>query len=79
VFSGVRGVGLMLGVECVVPNTSVQEAAVAEGLLTVAAGQNVLRLVPPLVLTVDDVAEGLARLRRAAKRCVQQHAMAGAT
>jgi acetylornithine/N-succinyldiaminopimelate aminotransferase len=79
VFSGVRGVGLMLGVECVVPNTSVQEAAVAEGLLTVAAGQNVLRLVPPLVLTVDDAAEGLARLHRAAKRCVQQHAMAGAT
>ncbi len=66
VFSGVRGIGLMLGLECAMPNTAVQKACVAAGLLTVAAGENVLRLVPPLVLTDDDVAEGLARLAQAA-------------
>ena len=66
VFSGVRGIGLMLGVECAMPNTVVQKACVEAGLLTVAAGENVLRLVPPLVLTDDDVAEGLARLGLAA-------------
>ncbi len=66
VFSGVRGVGLMLGLECAQPNTAVQKACVEAGLLTVAAGENVLRLVPPLVLTDADVAEGLARLGRAA-------------
>ena len=77
VFSGVRGLGLMLGLECVVPNTAVQHEAVAEGLLTVAAGENVLRLVPPLILTQDDIDAGLARLRRAALRCVP--AMADAT
>ena len=70
VFNGVRGVGLMLGMECAVPNTELQEAAVAEGLLTVAAGQNVLRLVPPLTLTEEDCAEGIKRLRRAATRCL---------
>ena len=66
VFPGVRGIGLMLGLECGVPNTTVQKACVEAGMLTVAAGENVLRLVPPLVLTDGDVAEGLARLERAA-------------
>ncbi len=66
VFSGVRGVGLMLGLECAVPNTTVQKACVDAGLLSVAAGENVLRLVPPLVLTDDDVAQGLTRLAQAA-------------
>jgi acetylornithine/N-succinyldiaminopimelate aminotransferase len=70
VFHGVRGVGLMLGLECAVPNTALQEAAVAEGLLTVAAGQNVLRLVPPLIISEQDCDEGVARLRRAALRCL---------
>ena len=79
VFLGVRGTGLMLGLECAVPNTDVQHAAIQEGLLTVAAGQNVLRLVPPLVLTQGDIAEALARLRRAALRCVPHLAMAAAT
>ncbi len=66
VYVGVRGVGLMLGLECALPNTTVQKACMQAGLLTVAAGENVLRLVPPLVLTDDDVAEGLARLGQAA-------------
>jgi acetylornithine/N-succinyldiaminopimelate aminotransferase len=41
---------------------------VAEGLLTVAAGENVLRLVPPLVVTDSDIDEGILRLRLAAQR-----------
>ncbi len=67
-FEGVRGRGLMLGLKCVVPNTAFQKACAEEGVLTIAAGENVLRIVPPLVLTQDDVAEGLARIRRAALR-----------
>jgi len=73
VFEGVRGVGLMLGLECVLPNAAVQKACVAEGLLTVAAGENVLRLVPPLVVTPDDIEEGLARLARAARALKRDH------
>jgi acetylornithine/N-succinyldiaminopimelate aminotransferase len=68
VFAGVRGQGLMLGLVCAHPNTAVQAACVAEGLLTVAAGENVLRLVPPLVVTESDIDEGVVRLRRAAQR-----------
>ena len=66
VFAGVRGTGLMLGLECVPANTAVQAACVAHGLLSVAAGEGVLRLVPPLVVTDSDIDAGLARLASAA-------------
>jgi acetylornithine/N-succinyldiaminopimelate aminotransferase len=66
IFAGVRGTGLMLGLLCAAPNTAVQKVCVGEGLLTVAAGENVLRLVPPLVVTEADIDEGLLRLGRAA-------------
>jgi acetylornithine/N-succinyldiaminopimelate aminotransferase len=72
VFSGVRGLGLMLGLLCVVPNTEIQAACIREGLLTVAAGENVLRLVPPLIVTPADIEAALARLRRAALTCLPQ-------
>jgi acetylornithine/N-succinyldiaminopimelate aminotransferase len=73
VFEGVRGQGLMLGLQCGLPNTEVQKACVTEGLLTVAAGENVLRLVPPLVVTEADVEEALARLARAAHAMKAAH------
>lgn len=69
VFEDVRGAGLMLGLKCRVPNGEVQEAFTAEGLLTVAAGDNVVRLVPPLVITDDDIAVALDMLARGARRC----------
>ncbi len=69
IFEAVRGTGLMLGLKCVVPNTAVQQACLDEGLLTVAAGDNVLRLVPPLVVTDADCAEAIVRLGRAAIAC----------
>ena len=75
VFSGVRGTGLMLGLHCAVPNTEMQAACVAEGLLTVAAGENVLRLVPPLIVGSAEIDEGLSRLRSAAARLQPAHAM----
>jgi acetylornithine/N-succinyldiaminopimelate aminotransferase len=50
VFTDVRGSGLLLGLKCAVPNGQVQNAALAAGLLTVAAGDNVLRLAPPLII-----------------------------
>jgi acetylornithine/N-succinyldiaminopimelate aminotransferase len=66
VFEAVRGTGLMLGLRCRVPSGDVVTAARDAGLLTVGAADNVVRLLPPLVLTEEDVAEGLARLDRAA-------------
>jgi len=50
VLAGVRGLGLMLGIECVVPNRDLMAKLGDNGLLTVAAGDNVLRLLPPLII-----------------------------
>jgi acetylornithine/N-succinyldiaminopimelate aminotransferase len=75
VVEAVQGAGLLLGLRLRegFVNTEAQAAAVAEGLLTVAAGQNVLRLAPPLIITeaeadeaVDLLGRALARLRAAA-------------
>jgi acetylornithine/N-succinyldiaminopimelate aminotransferase len=70
VFGDVRGAGLILGMKCEVPNSEVQDAFTAEGLLSVAAGDNVIRLVPPLVITDADIAEAITMIRRGARRCL---------
>jgi acetylornithine/N-succinyldiaminopimelate aminotransferase len=67
VFEDVRGAGLLLGMKCVLPQGDVQAACIAEGLLAITAGENVLRLAPPLVVTDQDIAEALVMLRRAAQ------------
>ncbi len=65
VFSSRRGMGLMLGLTCVPPAAEIQEAFRAQGLLVVAAGENVLRLIPPLTLTEADILEATAQIRAA--------------
>ncbi len=69
VFGAVRGHGLMQGLVCLVPNGEVQTACFNEGLLAVAAGDNVLRLVPPLIVSESEIDEALVRLDGAARRC----------
>ncbi len=66
VFEGVRGVGLMLGLKCRVPNVEVVRAGYDARVLVVAAAENVVRLLPPLNLTEGEAAEALARLEVAA-------------
>ena len=66
VFEAVRGTGLMLGLKCKATNTDVVKAGYAEHLLTVPAAENVIRLLPPLTITDDEIAEATARLDRAA-------------
>ena len=78
VFDEVRGQGLMLGLHCVAPNTRVQAACLEQQLLSVAAGENTLRLVPPLNVTHADCEEALARLARAARACMAEAAIAAA-
>jgi acetylornithine/N-succinyldiaminopimelate aminotransferase len=56
----------MLGLKCTVPSGQLGDACLAEGLLTVGAGDNVLRLLPPLNISDDDVNEALEKLERAA-------------
>ena len=67
VFEDVRGIGLMVGVKCRKPNTEVVSAALDQHLLVIGAGDNVIRLLPPLVVSDADIADAVARLDRAAK------------
>jgi len=64
VLEGVRGRGLMLGLECVVPAGEMVARLRDEGLLTVGAAENVVRFVPPLIVGEEQVAEALAILER---------------
>ncbi|WP_282052564.1 aspartate aminotransferase family protein [Phaeobacter inhibens] len=66
VFEAVRGSGLMLGLKCVAANTDVVAAGYEAEVVTVPAADNVVRLLPPLTLTDEDIAEAFARLDQAA-------------
>ncbi len=77
VFSEVRGEGLLLGLSCVPPVKAAVTAARANGLLTVTAGNNVMRLLPPLTVSEDEIATGLARLRRAAESLLSLQRVVG--
>ncbi len=66
VFGEVRGRGLMLGLKARAPNTEIVSRAYAQHLLTVPAGDNVVRLLPPLVIGDAEVDEALGRLDAAA-------------
>jgi acetylornithine/N-succinyldiaminopimelate aminotransferase len=77
VIAEVRGEGLLIGLKSVVPNGELADACRAEKLLTVGAGDNVVRLVPPLVVTEAEVAEAIARLDRACAAIERAHQSAG--
>ncbi|WP_170522755.1 aspartate aminotransferase family protein [Ruegeria arenilitoris] len=68
VFEEVRGSGLMLGLKCKAPNTDVVAAGYENEVITVPAADNVIRLLPPLTLTEDDVAQAQIRLEKAARQ-----------
>lgn len=68
VFEEVRGTGLMLGLKCRLPSATVNNALRDEHLLAVPAGDNVVRLLPPLVAGEDEIREAVARIRRAAEK-----------
>ncbi len=67
VFSDVRGEGLLTGLKCVVPVADVVKAAREKGLLLVGAGDNVVRLLPPLIVTREDIAFAMDALEDAAR------------
>ncbi|MEM1378592.1 MAG: aspartate aminotransferase family protein [Pseudomonadota bacterium] len=66
VFEEIRGKGLLTGLKCKVPNTDVLAALYEQRMLAVPAGDNVLRILPPLNVTGDEIADALDRLDRAA-------------
>lgn len=63
----IRGEGLMLGIKAKVANTDLLMAMREEHVLGVPAGDNVVRLLPPLIVTVEEAREGLKRIEQAAE------------
>ena len=59
---GTRDAGLFVGVDMLLPFKAVQAAAYERGLLIISAGENTIRLAPPLVVTEAEVAFGLRAL-----------------
>ena len=68
VVKDVRGAGLLVGLVAGCPNGELVDALRAEKLLAVAAGENVVRLLPPLVVGEAEIADAAARIERAASR-----------
>jgi len=66
----VRGQGLMLGLKCKPSNQILVKALLAERMLTVQAGDNVVRLLPPLIVGEDEIDAACAKIDRA---CASLH------
>ncbi|WP_342076325.1 aspartate aminotransferase family protein [Yoonia sp. SS1-5] len=68
VFETVRGAGLMLGLKCKATNSDVVQAGFDAGVLTVPAADNVVRLLPALNISDDDIGAAVDRLEAAARQ-----------
>jgi acetylornithine/N-succinyldiaminopimelate aminotransferase len=67
VFQDVRGEGLMLGLKMRVPNMAFIDALRAHGMLAIAAGDNVVRLLPPLIIDESHVREAMEKVSATAR------------
>ena len=74
VIAEVRGEGLLIGLRAVVPSLELVDELRAEKMITAAAGDNVVRLLPPLIVTEEEVAEAVTRIERACARLAKAHA-----
>ena len=70
----VRGEGLLVGLRALVPAVVLVDALRAEKMIAVPSGDNVVRLLPPLIVSDEEIAEGVARLDRACARLSREPA-----
>ena len=68
VIAEVRGEGLLVGLRAVVPSGELVNELRNEKMITVAAGDNVVRLLPPLITSEDEIADAVQRMDRACAR-----------
>ena len=73
VIAEVRGEGLLIGLRMVPPVSEMVDELRAEKMITVAAGDNVVRLLPPLIIGEHEIAEAIARIDRACARLARAH------
>jgi acetylornithine/N-succinyldiaminopimelate aminotransferase len=71
IIAEVRGLGLMIGLKTKIPNHELVAAACREQLLTIPAGDNVVRLLPPLIVGDTEIGEAVSRLDAACVRLQQ--------
>jgi len=76
IFEGVRGQGLMLGLKMKIPNGDFIKAAREAGLIVLPAGDNVVRLLPPLTISESELREGIALMHQAAVALEPEKVMA---
>jgi len=74
VISEVRGEGLLIGLRAVHPASELVDELRAEKMITVGAGDNVVRLLPPLILSEAEMSEAVNRIDRACARIADNHA-----
>jgi len=68
VIEEVRGEGLLIGMRAAVPTAQLVDALRAEKMLTVAAGENVVRLLPPLIVSEAEIDQAVDMIDRACTR-----------
>ena len=66
-FAEVRGSGLLLGIRCVVPAGDFVARLRENGLLTLTAGDNVLRILPPLIVGEAEIGEAMDIMHKVAR------------
>lgn len=76
VIAEVRGEGLLIGLRMTPPASEMVDELRAEKMITVAAGDNVVRLLPPLIIGEREISEAVARIDRACARLTETHARA---
>jgi acetylornithine/N-succinyldiaminopimelate aminotransferase len=76
VIAEVRGEGLLMGLRAVVPSSELVDELRAEKMITVGAGDNVVRLLPPLIIGEEEISEAVKRIDRACARLAETHARA---
>ena len=74
VISEVRGEGLLIGLKAVPPAGELVDALRAEKMITVGAGDNVVRLLPPLIIDEAGIADAVGRIDRACARLTKKAA-----
>jgi acetylornithine/N-succinyldiaminopimelate aminotransferase len=73
VIAEVRGEGLLIGLRMVPPVSEMVDELRAEKMITVAAGDNVVRLLPPLIIGETEISEAVARIDRACAKLALAH------
>jgi acetylornithine/N-succinyldiaminopimelate aminotransferase len=61
----IRGEGLLIGLKCKVPSGKLNEALLAQHMLGIGAGDNVIRLLPPLIVSEAEIAEACDKINSA--------------